>query len=83
MLIRAANFGIILHIESCDIRITTDFTYYRDVLIEDERELMYKLLDIKMELQNRRKKNYFEQVNDCYVYHKKEFFYYCKNDDKL
>ena len=32
MLIRAANFGIILHIESCDIRITTDFTYYRDVL---------------------------------------------------
>lgn len=37
MLIRAANFGIILHIESCDIRITTDFTYHRDVLIEDER----------------------------------------------
>jgi len=26
MLIRAANFGIILHIVSCDIRITTDFT---------------------------------------------------------
>ena len=27
MLIRVANFGIILHIESCDIRITTDFKF--------------------------------------------------------
>ena len=59
MLIRAANFGIILHIESCDIRITTDFTYYRDVLIEDTRELMYKLLDIKMELLKQAEKELF------------------------
>ena len=34
-------------------------TYYRDVLIEDTRELMYKLLDIKMELLKQAEKELF------------------------
>jgi hypothetical protein len=34
-------------------------TYFRDVLIEDTRELMYKLLDIKMELLKQAEKELF------------------------
>ena len=47
-------------LESAEIVSSTkNGTYYRDVLIEDTRELMYKLLDIKMELLKQAEKELF------------------------